>query len=56
MPYKIQMQQTLCEADKARRIDFCGNFKMFLEDNPTVPQSIWFSDNAQFHLHSYMNK
>jgi hypothetical protein len=49
-PYRIQMQQTLLEADKARRVDFCSDFKMFLEDNAAVLQSIWVSDEAHFHL------
>jgi hypothetical protein len=53
--HKIQMQQALHEA-KARRVDFCGDFKMFLEDNPTVPPSICFSDEAHFHLNGYVNK
>jgi hypothetical protein len=49
-PYKIQMQQAILEADIARRVDFCGNFKLFLEDNAAVLQNIWFSDEAHFHL------
>jgi hypothetical protein len=49
------MQQALLEDDKARVVDFCVDFKMFLEDNAAVLQSIWFSDEAHFHLNSYVN-
>jgi hypothetical protein len=38
--YKIQMQQASHGSDEARR----GDFKVFLEDNPAVPQSMPFSD------------
>jgi hypothetical protein len=55
-PYKIQMQQALREVDKAGRVDFYGDFKMFLEDNPAVSRSIWFSDEAHFHMNGYVNK
>jgi hypothetical protein len=54
--YKIQMQQTLCQAGKARRFDFCGDFKMFLEDSAVVVQSIWFSDEENFSLSGCMNR
>jgi hypothetical protein len=30
--------------------------KMFLVDNPAVPQSIWFGDEAHFKLNGYVNK
>jgi hypothetical protein len=48
--YKIHMQQLFHESDKARRADFFGDFKTSLENNPAVPQSIWFSDDGHFHL------
>jgi hypothetical protein len=54
--YRIQMQQALVEGDKAKRVDFCGDFKMLLEDNTAVLQSTWFSDEAHFHLNGYVNK
>jgi hypothetical protein len=50
------MQQALLDADKAKRIDFCGDFKMFLEDNAAVLQIIWFSDEAHLHLNGYVSK
>jgi hypothetical protein len=34
--YKLQMQQALHEVDKARRVDVCGDVKMFFEDSPTI--------------------
>jgi hypothetical protein len=34
------MQQALCEANKARRLDFWDDFKMFLEENLPELQSI----------------
>jgi hypothetical protein len=38
------------------RVDLCGNFRMFLEDNSAIPRSIWFSGEAYFHLNAYVNK
>jgi hypothetical protein len=55
-PYRIQMQQALVKANKARRVDFCSNFKIFFEYNAAVLQSIWFSDEAHFHLNGYVNR
>jgi hypothetical protein len=40
-PYKIKMQQDLHEANTVRRVDFCGDLEMFLEENPAVPQCIY---------------
>jgi hypothetical protein len=51
-PYKIEMQQACHGSDEARR----GDFKVFLEDNPAVPQSMLFSDEANFHLNGSVNK
>jgi hypothetical protein len=51
-PYKIQMQQACQGSDEARR----GDFKVFLEDSPAVPQSMLFNDEASFHLNGYVNK
>lgn len=31
------MQQALREANKAKRVDFCGDLKMFLDENQAVP-------------------
>jgi hypothetical protein len=55
-PYKIQMQQNRHEADKARRVGFCYDFKRSLEDSQPVPQNTWFSDEAHFHLNGYMSR
>jgi hypothetical protein len=55
IPYKIQMQQAFHEANKARRVYLCGNFKMFLEDNPAVSRSIWFSDETFIRLNGLLN-
>jgi hypothetical protein len=55
-PYRIQMQQALFEADKARKVDFYGDLMMLLEDNAAVLQSIWLSDEAHFHLSGFVNK
>jgi hypothetical protein len=55
IPY-VKPQQAVCEADKASRVDFCGDFEMCFEDSPAVPSSIWFSDEAHFHLNGCMAK
>jgi hypothetical protein len=55
-PYRIQMQQALLEADKARNVDFSGDFQIFLENIAAVLQSIWFSDEAHFHLNGHVSK
>jgi hypothetical protein len=54
-PYKIEMKQTLYQADKARGVEYCGEFNMFLEGSPAVPQSIWFNDEAHFDLNGCVN-
>jgi hypothetical protein len=46
------MQQGLHETNKVTRVDFCGDFKMFLEDTLAVPQSIRFKDQDHIHLNS----
>jgi hypothetical protein len=55
-PYRIPIQQAHPEADIARRVDFCGDLKMFLENVVAVLQSLWLSDEAYFHLNGYVNK
>jgi hypothetical protein len=54
--YKIQMQQALCDVDKARSFDFYGDFKMCSEENSAVSRSIWLNDEAYFHMNGYVNK
>src|SRR6185437_1012909 len=55
-PYKIQIEQPLKQNDKLRRLEFAQEFGVFLKDNPTVLNSIWFSDEAHFWLNGYVNK
>jgi len=55
-PYKIQIDQPLKGSDKLRRLEFAREFSAFLKDNPAVLNSIWFSDEAHFHLCGYVNK
>jgi hypothetical protein len=55
-PYRIKKQKTLREADKERRVGLCSDFNVFLEDNPAVPRSIWFSDELHFNRVGYVNK
>jgi hypothetical protein len=54
--HKIQMEKILCEADQVGKVDGCGYFKIFLEENPAVPQSVSFSDEVHFHLNGCVNQ
>lgn len=47
-PYTIRKQRALREVDEARRVGLCRDFNGFLEDNPTVPRSMSFSDEVHF--------
>jgi hypothetical protein len=49
-PYTVQMQQDLHVANETRRVDFCYDFKISLEDSQPMPQNIWFTGEAHFHL------
>lgn len=55
LQHKIQMEKILCEADHVRKVDVYGYFKIFLEDNPAIPQSVCFSDEVHFHLNGCVN-
>jgi hypothetical protein len=56
LEHKILMPQALHEADKGWIVDFCGNYKMFLDDSLAMPQSTRFTDEAHFHFNGYMSK
>ena len=55
-PYKIQIEKPLQATDKARRLQFAQQFQQFLNDDPGVLNSIWFSDEAHFYLDGHVNK
>jgi hypothetical protein len=54
--HKIQMEKILYEADQVRKVDVYGYFKVSLEHNPTVPQSVCCSNEVHFHLNGCVNK
>jgi hypothetical protein len=54
--HKIQLKKILCEADQVRKVGVYGYVKIFLEDNPAVPQSVCFSDDVHFYLNGCVNK
>lgn len=56
LQHKIQMEKILCEADHVRKVDIYGYFKIFLEDNPAIPQSVYFSDEVRFYLNGCVKK
>lgn len=55
-PYKIQIVQKLELGDDDRRIEFCNWFETKIQENPALPQSILFSDEATFHLSGRVNR
>jgi hypothetical protein len=53
--YNFQMQQALCDADKAGKVISVVTFRCF-GDSPAVLQIIWFGNNDYFHLNGHVNK
>jgi len=55
-PYKIQIQHLLQEADLNRRMQFAQQLIPMLESGEIAMSEIWYTDEAHFHLHGYVNK
>ena len=49
-PYKIQMVHALKEADYQKRQQFALTFLRRIEENPEYLNTIFFSDEATFHI------
>ena len=55
-PYKIQLYQPLKECNVIRRFDFANTLVEKIEREDFDVNRIWFSDEAHFQLHGYVNK
>ena len=54
--YKVQLVQLLRPHDKERRLEFANTMLEKLAGNQIDLDKIWFSDEAHFYLHGYVNK
>jgi hypothetical protein len=41
---------------QVKRVNFCGDFKMFLVQNLSVSEIIWFSDETHFNFNGYLSR
>jgi len=55
-PYKVSVHQPLDESHQRRRYDFANHLLALIDGNELDPTKIWFSDEAHFWLHGYVNK
>ena len=53
--YRYTVVHKLKETDKVKRVSYCQHFQTFLQDNPTILNYTWFTDEAWFHLSGYIN-
>jgi hypothetical protein len=55
-PYRIRAVQELKSTDTAKRLQYCRWFRSFVQqDGINVLDTVYFSDEACFHLDGYMN-
>lgn len=55
-PYKLQIVQQLYEEDKENRVEFARDELQRITSNPNHIHFLAFSDEAQFHLNSAVNR
>jgi hypothetical protein len=55
-PYKLRLHQQLEEEDFSARMEFAQEMLQMLEDDPTLLDSLVFSDEANFHLSGVVNR
>lgn len=55
-PYKIQTFQPMKAENEEKRVMFANQLICNIDDGVTDLGSIWFSDEAHFHLDGYVNK
>ena len=55
-PYKIQCVQELKEKDARTRMEFSNAFLRLCENDMSVIDNLFMSDEAHFHLNGYVNK
>ena len=54
-PYKVSVVQELKLPDYGKRVNFCNWMLDVIENRPHVFESVFFSDEAYFHLSGYVN-
>ena len=55
-PYKLQTVHKLEEEDNDRRVEMCETLLNHYENDPSILDNIWFSDEAVFHLSGKVNR
>ena len=55
-PYKLQTVDKLEEEDNDRRVEMCETLLNHYENDPSILENIWFSDEAIFHLSGRVNR
>lgn len=55
-PYKIQVVQPLTEQARMNRVNFANEILCLLDENQLDLDKIWFTDEAHFWLHGFVNK
>lgn len=55
-PYKISIHQPLASRDQVRRFEFANHLLSLIDSGEIDLKKIWFSDEAHFWLHGYVNK
>lgn len=54
--YKVSVHQLLKESDISVRMTFEAEMREKIDDGVIVIDKIWFSDEAHFYLHGYVNR
>jgi len=54
-PYKLQTVHKL-EEDNDRRVEMCETLFYHYENDPSILDNIWFSDEVVFHLSGRVNR
>jgi len=55
-PYKVSIHQPLADFDRERRVEFASHLLAMIDGKELDVSKIWFSDEAHFWLHGYVNK
>ena len=55
-PYKLQTVHKLEEEDNDCRVEMCETLLNYYENDPSILDNIWFSDEAVFHLYGRVNR
>ena len=55
-PYKLQTVHKLEEESNDRKVEMCETLLYYYENDPSILDNIWFSDEAIFHLSERVNR